>query len=236
MKYFSLFIVAAFLYSCNGNNDSKDANDSAKKSIAMQNGPSANTVNPAIVDFPIDTDQSTFNVTRSKTVKDVDKEVRIGKSVIHMKMDNASFSATTKIEIADAYWGTVNKNFDHGNVILDMKSVTALQIGEDEKIGTGNPGYLETKKYPTALLLINGFDSIPGNAKQMQVKAQLTIKDSTADITFPAKIEFADAAHAGVPTKLSGSFHIDGVKWGLNPKNAKVVKDDLKFDVVLVTK
>jgi polyisoprenoid-binding protein YceI len=200
---------------------------------------SVNHAGPSLPDHDtllMDKMKTSFNVTRSKTVKDVDKEIKFGNSVMHMKMDNASFSATTKIEIADAYWETVNKNFDHGNVILDMKSVTALQIGEDEKIGTGNPGYLETKKYPAALLVINGFDSVPGNAKQMQVKAKLTIKDSTADITFPAKIEFADAAHAGVPTKLSGSFHIDGVKWGLNPKNAKVVKDDLKFDVVLVTK
>jgi hypothetical protein len=232
VKYFSLLLAALLLFSCNGNNTSAST-DSTEASAEKD---SAHPVPPPVPGhdtLQMDKAKSLFNVTRSKTVKDVDKEIKIGKSVMHMKMDNASFSATTKVEIANAYWEMTGKAFNHGMVVLDMKTVTALQIGEDEKIGTGNPGYLETKKYPTALLRINGFDSIAGNSKQLQVKAQLTIKDSTADITFPAKVEFADAAHADVPTKLSGSFHIDGVRWGLNPKNAKVIKDDLKFDVVL---
>lgn len=185
--------------------------------------------------FLIDPAKSSFGCTRSKTVKEVDKQIKIGNSTMNLKMDNASFSATTDIRIKNGWWFSLEKKADGGKVVLDMKTVAALQIGEDEKLETGNPGYLESKKYPTAALTILHLDSIPGNSKKLNVVCNLQIKDTTAQITFPAKVEFANTAHPEVPTKLVGDFHIDGIKWGLNPKNAKVLKDDLAFHVVLVT-
>lgn len=116
-----------------------------------------------------------------------------------------------------------------------MKSVASLQIGKDEELETGNPEYLETKKYPTATLIIIRFDSIPGNNKKLNVIANLQIKDTTGALTFPANIEYLDSLHPEVPSKLTGDFHINGIKWALNPKNAKVTNDDLAFHVVLVT-
>lgn len=235
MKYFFFATAAACLFfSCNNDSPASGKNDSADTASVVKQP--VDPPKPRQDTFAIDESKSVFKCTRSKTVKDVDKEIRIGKSVMHMKMDNASFSAATDIRIKNGWWFSLDKKADGGKLVLDMKSVTALQIGEDEKVEAGNPGYLETKKYPTALLTINSFDSIPGKPGKMQVTADLAIKDTTAKITFPAKIEFANAAHPEVPTKLTGNFHIDGVKWGLNPKNAKVIKDDLAFDVVLVTK
>ena len=235
MKYFFFTAIVFLLFSCNGN-EKINPGDSAAPAVVKKDSAVSSIQLPRRDTFFMDKAKCAFNCTRSKTVKDVDKEIKIGHSVMRMKMDNASFSASTKIEIADAFWETSSTVLDQGNVTLDMTSVKTLQIGEDEKITSGNPGYLEIKKYPTALLAINSFDSIPGKPGRMQVTAHLTIKDTTAEITFPAKVEFANAAHPEVPSKLTGNFHIDGVKWGLNPKNAKVIKDDLLFEVILVTK
>lgn len=115
-----------------------------------------------------------------------------------------------------------------------MKKVAALKIGEDDKVEIGNPDYLESKKYPTSALTILSIDSMPDTKKKMMVNARLQIKDTTANISFPAKMEYTDASNPSVPTKLSGEFRIDGIKWALNPKNAKVTKEDLLFKVVLV--
>lgn len=184
----------------------------------------------------IDLEKSFFECTRSKAVKDVDKQVKIFGSMVNVKMDNVEFSANTKLDIKSSYWYTLDKKYECGKVVLDMKKVAALKIGEDEKVEIGNPDYLESKKYPTSTLTILSMDSISDNKRKMLVNAKLQIKDTTASISFPAKVEFTDAFHPDVPTKLKGEFHIDGIKWGLNPENAKVTKDDLLFNVVLVRK
>ncbi|HET6990613.1 MAG TPA: YceI family protein, partial [Bacteroidia bacterium] len=145
------------------------------------------------------------------------------------------FSANTTIKIKNGWWFSLDKKPDGGKIILDMKSVAALQIGKDEEVETGNPEYLETKKYPTATLTILSFDSIPGNNKKLNVKATLQIKDTTGDVIFPAKVDYLDNSYPEIPSNLTGDFHIDGIRWALNPKNAKVTKDDLAFHVVLVT-
>jgi hypothetical protein len=232
----NLFLALPFLlliFSCGDSAIKNNMPDSADTSGAVHQP--VEPPKPRQDSFSIDRSKSSFSCTRSKTVKEVDKQIKIGNSTMNLKMDNASFSASTTIQIKNGWWFSLDKKADGGKVVLDMKTVAALQIGEDEQLETGNPGYLESKKYPTATLTILRLDSIPGNAKKLNVVCNLQIKDTTGQVSFPAKVEFADASHPEVPTNLVGDFHIDGIKWALNPKNAKVLKDDLAFHVVLVT-
>lgn len=227
-------MLVLFLISCNGEApikdnmpDPNDTSGEVKKNMELPK--------PKRDSFLIDQGKSSFACTRSKTVKDVDKQVKLFGANVNIKMDNASFSANTTIQIKSGAWFMLDNKLDGGEVLLDMKSVAALKIGKDEEIETGNPEYLETKKYPTAKLTIIRFDSIPGNKKKLNVIANLQIKDTTGAITFPAKVEYLDSLHPTIPSNLIGDFSIDGIKWALNPKNAKVVKDELSFHVVLVT-
>lgn len=233
-NFFSILFLTFLLFSCGNDgvkNNMPDPNDTTGQVEQQIEPPKPNR--DSIV---IDLEKSSFECTRSKAVKDVDKQVKIFGSMVNVKMDNVEFSANTKLDIKYAYWYTLDKKYEFGKVVLDMKKVAALKIGEDEKVEIGNPDYLESKKYPTSALTILSFDSIPDNKKKMLVNAKLQIKDTTANISFPAKLEFTDISQPDVPTKLTGEFHIDGIKWALNPKNAKVTKDDLLFKVVLTRK
>lgn len=224
--------ITIFLISCGGDgikNNMPDPNDTTGQVYVAPEPPKPNRDSLAI-----DLEKSSFQCVRSKAVKDVDKQVKVFGSIMNVKMDNVEFSAETKLDIKNAYWFMLDKKYECGKVVLDMKKVAALKIGEDDKVEVGNPDYLESKKYPTSSLTILSIDSIAGNKKKMQVNAKLQIKDTTANISFPAKLEYTDATNPTVPTKLNGEFHIDGIKWALNPKNAKVTKDDLLFKVVLV--
>lgn len=232
-RMITILPLLVFMFSCNGDaikNNTAGTNDTT--GIVKQ---PTEPPKPRQDSFSIDREKSSFACTRSKTVKEVDRQIKIGKGTMNLKMDNASFSANTTIQIKNGWWFSLDKKAGGGKVVLGMKSVATLQIGEDESLETGNPGYLEAKKYPTATLTILQLDSIPGNNKKLNVTCKLQIKDTTAQIIFPARVEFKNAAHPEVPTKLIGDFHIDGIKWKLNPKNAKVLKDDLAFHVVLVT-
>lgn len=230
-QLFFISTVSALLFSCGNDgikNNMPDSNDTTGMVHEAPEPPKANRDS-----LMMDLKNSSIECTRSKSVKDVDKQVKIFGATMNVKMDNASFSTNTKLDIKDAWWFLLDKKLECGKVVLDMKKVAALKIGEDEKVEVGNPEYLESKKYPTSTLTIVSFDSIDGNKKQLTVNAKLKIKDTIADISFPAKLEYLDAVNADVPTKLTGDFHIDGIKWALNPKNAKVTKDDLLFHVVL---
>jgi hypothetical protein len=231
---FPFLILPGFilLFSCNGNPVvNKPVSDSADSSKAVSvNIPKSNRDS-----IGIDLEQSTFDCTRSKMVKDVDQDVVIFGKTMSVKMDKASFSASVAIKMLRANWFYVDQKFTDGKVVLDMNSVSTIQVGKSKELEMGSPNYLDVKKYPTATLTILRFDSIPGNQKELNVVAKLQLKDSIADLEFPAKMEFENNGEKMIPTKLSGDFHIDGIKWGLNRKNAKVLKDDLMFHVILVT-
>lgn len=228
----TISLLALFLSSCGNEgikNNMPDPNDTSGQVYVAPEPPKPNR--DSIV---IDIAKSSFDCTRSKEVSDVDKQVKIFGAMVNVKMDNVAFSANTKLDIKNGYWFMLDKKFECGKIILDMKTVAALKIGEDEKVEVGNPDYLESKKYPTSTLTILSFDSIPDNKKKLLVNAKLQIKDTTANISFPAKLEYTDVVNPSVPTKLNGEFIIDGIKWKLNPKNAKVTKDELLFKVTLV--
>jgi polyisoprenoid-binding protein YceI len=225
-----LFLAIIFLISCNGNSPDKNISDSADSSAVVKNN---EPPKPKRDSISIDLTKSKFDCTRSKTVKDVDKVVKLFGADVNVKMDNASFSSTVNIKILNGHWFSLDKKFDGGKVVLDMKSVATVNVGKDKELEMSNPDYLNVEKYPTATLFIERFDSIPGNKKQLNVVAKLQLKDSIADVSFPAKAEYENADQVN-PSKLVGDFHINGIKWGLNHKNAKVLKDDLLFHVVLV--
>lgn len=227
-----LFSIYFFLTSCGNEgikNTMPDPNDTSGQVYQAPEPPK-----PDRDSIQIDISKSSFECTRSKEVKEFEKDVKLFGSKMSIKMDNAAFSSETKLDIKNAYWFMLDKQFESGKIILDMKKVAALKIGEDEKVEIGNPDYLESKKYPTATLTILSFDSIPDNKKKLLVNAKLQIKDTAANISFPAKVEYADATNSSVPTKFKGEFKIDGIKWKLNPENAKVTKDELLFKVELV--
>ena len=233
MKRIVLIVSASLLLASCGSDGIKNNMSDPNDTTGMVHEP-VEPPKPNRDSLLMDLKNSSIECTRSKSVKDVDKQVKIFGATMNVKMDNASFSTNTKLDIKDAWWFLLDKKFECGTIVLDMKKVAALKIGDDEKVEVGNPDYLESKKYPTSTLTIVSFDSIAGNKKKLTVNAKLKIKDTIADISFPAKLEYLDITNADVPTKLSGDFHIDGIKWKLNPKNAKVTKDDLLFKVVLV--
>ena len=231
-NHIGIMIFAYLLSSCGNDgikNNMPDPNDTTGQVYVAPEPPKPNRDS-----LQIDISKSSFECTRSKEVKEFEKDVNLFGSKMSIKMDNAAFSANTKLDIKNAYWFMLDKKYECGKVLLDMKKVAALKIGQGDKVEVGNPDYLESKKYPTSALTILSIDSIPDNKKKMLINATLQIKDTTANISFPARIEYADASNPTVPTKLSGEFHIDGIKWKLNPKNAKVTKDDLLFKVILV--
>ena len=140
-------------------------------------------------------------------------------------------------------------NLTGGNFTIDVTSITNLDLVSD----TANknkleghlksPDFFDISKYPTAKFEITGvepfkFDSVANKDLVMKdathtIKGNLTLKDSTKNISFPAKVSIA-----GDKITAQADFNIDRTDWGLNYKGPNNPADwfirknvNLKLDI-----
>ena len=106
-----------------------------------------------------------------------------------------------------------------------MSSIGAVQINDQQELELRSPDYLNVAKYPYTTIRIKSIT--PRNDSSL-VKAEITIKDTTASIDFLAKVEWG-ANH--VPKSFSGKFSIDGRAWKLYKPRAgqEIAEDKLEF-------
>ena len=120
-----------------------------------------------------------------------------------------------------------NGNLISGEFILDMNSITVLDLQGDEKgyleghlKGTAKPEdadhFFNVTKYPTGIFTLKSFDGTT-------VTGDLTIKGTTKMVSFPAQVSITD----NEVTLTSKTFAINRVDFGIN-YGSKSVFDNLK--------
>lgn len=144
------------------------------------------------------------------------------------------------ISLADGTLFVNNGEIEAGDFTIDMKSIKVEDLEGESKanleahlMGTveGKEGdFFNTNKYPTAKFELTGMEN-------NMVKGNLTIKDKTNAVAFPAKV----AVDGDKITFTSESFEIDRTKWGANFGSKSVfdnlgdkfVHDEIKLTVTL---
>lgn len=118
-----------------------------------------------------------------------------------------------------------NNSLSGGNFIINMQSLTNLDLAANaENKGKleghlKSPDFFDVEKYPTAKFEITSVEPYTADSSTKLkdathlIKGNLTLKDSTKNISFPAKITIdANTAVA------SADFNIDRTLWGINYK------------------
>ncbi len=128
---------------------------------------------------------------------------------------------------------TVNdNNIGAGNFIIDVTSLNNEDLAADpENKGKleghlKSPDFFDITKYPTARFEITSVEpyksdstNASGNFTHL-IKGNLTLKDSTKNISFPAKVT-VDASSL----VASADFNIDRTTWGMNYKGPNNPQD-----------
>lgn len=142
------------------------------------------------------------------------------------------------VKIADGSIVVKDSKIVGGKFSLDMASIEDLDMKDDPKMKAKLEGHLKSEdffnveKFPKATFEIT---SITEDATgQATVTGNLTIKDVTKGITFPAKITYgADKK----PVSASANFNINRQLWGISypgqPDN--LIRDEINFDLSLAT-
>ncbi|MBT0608251.1 YceI family protein [Aequorivita echinoideorum] len=140
--------------------------------------------------------------------------------------------------------GTISANqgaLEAGNFTIDMKSITDTDLEGEQKtnleahlMGTveGQEGdFFNVNQYPTAMFEMTG-------AENNMIKGNLTIKDKTNAVEFPATVTM-DGDKLMIKSE---PFTIDRTKWGVNYGSKSVfdnlgdkfINDDMKITVNVV--
>ncbi|GHC55349.1 YceI family protein [Ulvibacter litoralis] len=165
-------------------------------------------------------------------------------SKISWKGEKPTGSHNGFIKISSGELAVADKNVQAGNFVIDMNSIVSEDLDGDMKNnleahlkGTveGKEGdFFNVGEYPNATFELTG---IEGENGTVTVKGNLTIKDKTNAIEFPATVSFP----GDTMLLKSETFTIDRTKWGVNYGSKsifgdlgdKFINDDIELTVEL---
>jgi len=206
-----LAIVSLFMAACGNSSTSDSASTSEAKEVSKASG----------TDYVIDTSTTT-----------------IGWQGTHKGGLNPRYGA---LKVASGDFSVDNNTVTAGSFVVNLNSLSVDPVSvegsgkkpEELEAHLKSADFFDVAKYPTVKFDITGvaaFDSaktqslLPGATNI--VSGNLTIKDSTVNIAFPAIIKIADGK-----VELQAKFAVDRTSWGLqygatgNPADWMISKD-----------
>ncbi|MDC7995766.1 YceI family protein [Altibacter sp. HG106] len=166
----------------------------------------------------------------ASTVYSVDTQ----KSVINWKGQKPTGTHTGTVQLKSGELTAVDRNIESGSFVMDMNTITVTDLDGDMKAnleahlkGTDEDkkeDFFDVGQYPTATFELTGVSGENGN---LTVSGNLTIKDVTQNIEFPATVSFP-----GDEIFLkSETFTIDRTNWNINFKS-KSAFDNLQDNFI----
>jgi len=194
------------------------------------------------------------NNNESKTAEPIEAAAEASESATSYQVDPSASTikwegkkpTATHFGTVSLASGTISANngeIEAGNFTIDMTTITVEDLEGDDRayleshlkgLTEGKEGdFFDTTKYPTATFELTGIDGD-------MVKGNLTIKDQTNPVEFPAKISVTDDQLV----IESAEFELDRTDWGINFMSRsiftdlgdKFVNDTMKIAVHIVAK
>lgn len=174
------------------------------------------------------------------TVESVAYKVDPAASVLNWHGEKVAYGHDGTINITEGELTMKGDTVTSGNFVVDMKTVVGTDEGanpEDMAKLAGHlmsPDFFDAEKFPTSKFEVTGWAKNADGTHNLS--GNLTIKDSTKNISFPATIKVE-----GEKLTANAEFTINrndwGVTWGSGLSGAigdKIISDDIKFKVNLV--
>lgn len=191
----SVAVLAILITSCQQAPDATKAETTEKQEAASVAGATA---------YSIDTTTSLVSWIGTKPV---------GKHNGDFKLSSGSLSVE-------------NGNVKGGSFVIDINSMKNHDLTDAEYNGKlighlKSADFFDASKFPTAKFEITSVEPLQNDtAGTHKISGNLTLKDSTKNVTFPAKITVTDN-----DVKAVANFNIDRTNWGLRYGNDQSLGD-----------
>lgn len=137
-------------------------------------------------------------------------------------------------KIKEGSFSIKDNNLKAGSFVIDINSLNNIDLASDAGSKTKLEGHLKSADFfdaaifPTAkfeITSVEPYDSTKAKDAVMKdashlVKGNLTLKDSTKNISFPAKINITQDK-----VTATANFNIDRTEWGMNYKGPNSPQD-----------
>lgn len=130
-------------------------------------------------------------------------------------------------------------NIVGGTFVLDMNSINALDLTGEYQTKLNNHlkngDFFETDKFPSATYKIKSVKKNNNKAFPFMVYGNLTVKNKTNPVAFPAKISLKN----GILNIVSDKFSFDRQKFDITYASAAkdvVVKDEIDMSITVTAK
>lgn len=129
------------------------------------------------------------------------------------------------LKIANGEFSIADGSITAGKFTIDINSLTDLDM-EGEMKGKleghlKSADFFDAAKYPTASFVITAVEPVTGDsAATHKISGNLTLKDSTKNVSFPARVTVADNT-----VKAIANFNIDRTQWGMYYGNDQSLGD-----------
>ncbi|KYP16314.1 YceI family protein [Flavihumibacter sp. CACIAM 22H1] len=129
------------------------------------------------------------------------------------------------LKIANGEFSIADGSITAGKFTIDINSLTDLDM-EGEMKGKleghlKSADFFDAAKYPTASFVITAVEPVNGDsAATHKISGNLTLKDSTKNVSFPARVTVADNT-----VKAIANFNIDRTQWGMYYGNDQSLGD-----------
>ncbi len=126
-----------------------------------------------------------------------------------------------------------------GRAEIDLNTIGEKTHGSDNELVNHikSPDFFDVTKYPVSTIELSGIEST--NDGELFLTANLTIKEITKPVRFPAKMELKEGV-----LNATGRLVIDRTDWDIRYRSGKfyadladkAITDSLEFDIKLVAK
>ncbi len=127
-------------------------------------------------------------------------------------------------------------NIKAGSFTIDINSMKITDAGIDAETAgklkghLSSPDFFDAAKYATAKFEITSCTPLANDSNATHtIGGNLTLKDSTKNVSFPAKVAITDAA-----VTATADFNIDRTQWGLFYGNDKSLGDKFIYPEVKI--
>ncbi len=141
---------------------------------------------------------------------------------------------TGEFKLTDGSLSVEDNKLKGGNFTIDVSSMTItdkdLTYSEKLKTHLLSPDFFDATRFGVAKFEITSIEALENNPSATHnVSGNLTLKDSTQNVTFPANITITENE-----VKANGKFNIDRTQWGLHYGNDKSLGDKFIYPEVQI--
>lgn len=141
---------------------------------------------------------------------------------------------TGDFSLTEGSFSVAEGKISAGKFVIDINSMLITDknqtMSEKLKKHLLSPDFFDAEKFGTATFEITGSEVLTGDSlNSHKISGNLTLKDSTRNVSFPAKITVADST-----ASATASFTIDRTQWGLFYGNDKSLGDKFIYPEVKI--